>query len=101
MYMSPQVLLGEAYTIKCDVWSLGVLFYKVLFDVIPWEKNENIVKLASSMQQELVVPPKPEIDNWLKNLIKGMLMVDESNRFSIKQVRDIIEKNCKIEKMEL
>lgn len=41
VYMSPQILMGEAYSIKCDVWSLGVIFYKVLFGILPWESVEN------------------------------------------------------------
>lgn len=36
IYMSPQILLGEPYTIKCDVWSLGVVFYKMLYNIYPW-----------------------------------------------------------------
>lgn len=29
-YMSPQILAGEKYSIKCDVWSLGVIFYEAI-----------------------------------------------------------------------
>jgi serine/threonine protein kinase len=34
--MSPQVLLSEPYTIKCDVWSSGIVFYKILYNLFPW-----------------------------------------------------------------
>jgi len=27
MYMAPQILAGENYTYKCDIWSLGVITY--------------------------------------------------------------------------
>ena len=26
-YMAPQVLQGNRYSNKCDVWSMGVIFY--------------------------------------------------------------------------
>jgi serine/threonine protein kinase len=26
-YMPPQILLGQKYTYKCDIWSLGVITY--------------------------------------------------------------------------
>ena len=34
LYMAPQILKREKYTSKCDVWSMGVLFYQVLTVVI-------------------------------------------------------------------
>lgn len=36
IYMSPQVILSEPYTIKCDVWSLGIVFYRILYNLYPW-----------------------------------------------------------------
>jgi len=37
LFMSPQVLLREAYTYKADVWSMGVLlFYMLNKDTTPF-----------------------------------------------------------------
>lgn len=35
MYMSPERLLGQAYSYACDVWSLGVMLMTALFGVHP------------------------------------------------------------------
>ena len=35
-YMSPQVLRGEKYTYKCDIWSIGIIFYELLHGYNPW-----------------------------------------------------------------
>lgn len=74
--MSPQIILGEPYTIKCDVWSLGVVFYKVLFNLYPWEKTENIVVLTTRMKQPIEFPPHIKISTWLKQLIADMMTID-------------------------
>ena len=29
IYMAPQILMAEKYTSKCDVWSLGIIFFQV------------------------------------------------------------------------
>lgn len=29
IYMAPQILKGQKYNSKCDVWSLGVMVYEV------------------------------------------------------------------------
>lgn len=34
-YMNPQIVLGQKYTNKCDVWTMGVIYYELLFGNIP------------------------------------------------------------------
>ena len=62
IYMSPQVILGDPYTIKCDVWSLGIVFYRILYNLYPWEKTENIKSLLEKMSSKIVFPPHIEVD---------------------------------------
>ena len=95
IYMAPQIILGEPYTIKCDVWSLAVVFYKMLYNLYPWERTENIVVLTSSMKQKIQFPPHIQVSKWLKDLITEMMTVDESKRIGIKQALDILLKNSK------
>jgi serine/threonine-protein kinase ULK/ATG1 len=36
IYMAPEVLNGQAYTMKADVWSLGVVLYRMIFGFCPF-----------------------------------------------------------------
>ena len=36
LYMSIEVLKGEPYTSKFDVWAIGFIFYEVLHGRTPW-----------------------------------------------------------------
>ncbi len=36
LYMSPQLLQQNTYTSKSDIWSLGVIFYEMLYNKTPW-----------------------------------------------------------------
>ena len=36
LYMAPQVLAKEKFSSKCDVWSLGVTIYEILYGRTPF-----------------------------------------------------------------
>lgn len=41
MFMSPQVLGALKYTEMCDIWSLGIIFYCMLFRTSPYGDSTN------------------------------------------------------------
>lgn len=37
-YMSPQILQNKEYTYKCDLWSIGIILYKLYFNKFPFSE---------------------------------------------------------------
>jgi len=35
IYMAPEILKGNIYNIKCDIWSMGVVLFEMLFGYCP------------------------------------------------------------------
>ena len=45
-YQAPQVLTGDRYTHKCDIWAFGLIFYEILYGKLPYKSNsmDNLLK---------------------------------------------------------
>ena len=45
-YMAPEILDKKQYGCKADVWSLGVLYFNLLFGAVPFNSIKNITKVS-------------------------------------------------------
>jgi serine/threonine protein kinase len=93
LYMAPQVLLEQKYTIKCDVWSLGVIFYEMWNKRLPFclERSigeKEIVKRVIGRELEF---EGGEAEAWVREMLRGMLRVEEEERWSMARVMQVLE----------
>ncbi|CAD8189523.1 unnamed protein product [Paramecium pentaurelia] len=82
LYMAPQILEGQPFSAKCDVWSVGVMFYELLYGRTPWSAENAYSLLENIKKQSLKFPPKPVRSQKIKELITLMLRVQEKDRIS-------------------
>ena len=50
MFMSPQVLGSQKYTHKCDTWSLGIIFYCMVFRTSPYDDHTTPKAILDKMK---------------------------------------------------
>ena len=46
--MAPEILEGKDYNSKCDIWSIGTVFYELLYGKPPYNAS-NIVELVKNI----------------------------------------------------
>jgi len=39
IYMAPEILSGKPYNSKADIWSIGIIFYELLYGYCPFEER--------------------------------------------------------------
>lgn len=80
-YMSPEQANGQPGDARSDIFSLGVVMYRLLADKLPFE-GSTLLELVTSLAQ--VPPPisqfNPEVPGPLVNLTQRMIALDPAKR---------------------
>ncbi|CAD8143935.1 unnamed protein product [Paramecium pentaurelia] len=82
LYMAPQILTKQQYTSKCDVWSLGLIFYEMLFGTLPWMATNYMELIYRINNCKLTFPKNNKISKESLSFIQGCLHKDEVQRLS-------------------
>ena len=80
-YMAPEILKREEYNYKCDLWSIGIIIYKLYFGKFPYfgENESTIINKIEELGNKIL----KETDNKeLDNLIKNLLEKDSTKRLT-------------------
>ena len=84
-YFSPEIINGEPYNYKTDIWSLGVVLYELCTLKLPFDSN-NIAQLSMKILRGNYDPIPFKYSKEMHNIIKKMLNVDQNKRPDIKEV---------------
>ena len=93
--MAPEIILNignnNKYDYKCDLWSLGCVFFEILFGIrflfedISKKKNgrniETIVKILDNYKEENLIFPR-FISKNMQDLLRKMLVKDKNKRIT-------------------
>ena len=84
--MAPEILQGKPYDKKCDIWSLGVILFQLIFGKLPFPIDQGYVVFINKVTNEKVkIPSNPKISESLVELLFGCLERDQFKRYSIEE----------------
>lgn len=88
LYMSPEALKRNIYSVKNDIWSIGIMVFEMLHGETPWEcKTEKEL-----MEKMIKVPVKfrdsLNISEETKRFVKKCLEVSEDQRMSLSDLKE-------------
>lgn len=95
IYMAPELLKNEIINSKCDIYSLGVMMYELLFGVCPYEEKE-FDKLSEKKEKgELLFPPNKTVSIKMRDLLRKMLRPDPIIRIDLAELSRIVDSQKK------
>ena len=79
-YSAPEILKGDEYDDKSDLWSLGIIIYVLYFKKYPFNSKtiSNILKQIENVDNLPIKTENPD----LNDLIKGLLNPNPQNRLN-------------------
>ncbi|EGR31283.1 protein kinase domain protein [Ichthyophthirius multifiliis] len=86
LYMSPQLLENYPYTTKGDIWSLGMLFYEMLFGKTPWNCKNLSSFLYEIKNKPLLFPLNIPIKQETRDFLMKCLSIDEGRRMTWEEI---------------
>lgn len=89
MYVSPEILRGDKYDHRVDLWSLGVVLYILLHCSYPFMADSLNEIYAKIEEEELEFPedaPRYSLCPEVKDLITSLLQCDPKSRISLEEI---------------
>jgi serine/threonine protein kinase len=91
-YMAPEVLKGERYTEKADIYSLGMIMYEVITCLPPYAEQAHDTNLALKILQGIrpEFPDQVKYPQLLVDLIKKCWDNEPNNRPTAREISGIV-----------
>ncbi|CAD8192594.1 unnamed protein product [Paramecium octaurelia] len=88
LYMSPELLHGEGYDMKSDIWSLGCIAYEMAEFKSPFKQSEkmSLMDLFNNITKGEFKPVSNRYSQQLRDVIEGMIVVDPQKRLDASTV---------------
>jgi serine/threonine protein kinase len=87
IYMAPEIIKGEAHSLPCDMWSIGIILYSMLSSEYPFNFR--------NIDDEIINTPVLYMgDNWsdisveARTFISMCLRKEDSERLTAKKALD-------------
>ena len=86
LYMAPEILKEEPYSFEIDIWSLGIIMYKLLTGKNPFFHEDKKKLFESIKNSEINFPSDCKISPAAKDLVKQILVKEPFKRLSLNQI---------------
>ncbi len=81
-YIAPELLKKEEHDYRVDLYSLGMILYRIIYDRLPFETNNDIEIYRAQVGQEFTFPEQSIFSTELVSIAKKLLEKDPNERYT-------------------
>ena len=78
-YSAPELLGGERYNNKIDLWSIGIIFYRLYFGEFPY-KGKTQVAIYNQIMNQVPIKKRGNNNDLFDDLISKLLQINPNQR---------------------
>ena len=79
LYMAPEIMENQTYTVKADLWSVGMILYEMIYGNNPFCEANGIIDLIKRVNTQ-AIPISNAVSEECNSLIKGLLRKSPDER---------------------
>lgn len=83
MYMAPEILKFKKYDAKVDLWSIGAIFYKMLFGKAIFSAMNHLQLLKAIEIKSIELPEDNSVSDQCKDLLCRLLKTNPAERIGL------------------
>ena len=85
LYMAPEIMKFNKYSIKSDLWSVGVILYEMVVGRTPYKARNHMELLQKINTQGVIIPISLEISANCRSIIHGLMQKNPKDRMNWNQ----------------
>ena len=85
--MAPEIVNKQKYIAQySDIWSLGVLFYSMLYGRFPFKAQTQKELFKKINEGNLTFPDSVKVSDKVKNLLSKTIVIKPTQRISLEEI---------------
>lgn len=86
-YIAPEMFESDGYTIACDLWSVGIIAFEMVFGHTPFnhDHQQQTLYMIRNWENYLIIPNQPTVSSEFLSFLGSLLCVHEK-RHTVDQI---------------
>lgn len=74
LWMAPEILAGEAYDLRCDIYSYGIVLWEIATHDIPWRHLADTLRTLEDLRTHVLANKRPPLSMHVPDAYRALVV---------------------------